>query len=97
MQVRILQMGGEQVNANVSLASRGMQTVSQSVFGGTQADIDPEAQYTQDHAMLEAYNRQLAAKNCKTFDIAAELKAGANAKSTPTPKSTGNSSQNKKP
>jgi len=97
MQVRILQMRGEQAHAKASLASRGMQTVSQSVFGGNPAAIDPEQQYTQDHAMLEAYNRQLAAKNCKTFDIAAEMKAPANAKSTPTPKSTGNSSQNKKP
>jgi len=47
--------------------------------------------------MLEAYNRQLAVKNCKTFDIAAELKADASARSTPTPKETENSTQNKKP
>ena len=97
MQVRILQMRGQQAHARSSLASRGLHTVSQSVFGGNPAAIDPQQQYTQDHAMLEAYNRQLATKKCKKFDIAAELKAPANAKSTPTPKNTANSSQNKKP
>lgn len=97
MQVRILQMRGDQARAKASLASRGMQSVSQSVFGGTLPATDPEEQYTQDHAMLEAYNRQLAAKNCKTFDIAAELKAPAKSKHTPAPKNTGNGSQNKKP
>jgi len=97
VQVRILQMRGEQAHAKTTLASRGMQSVSQSVFGGNAAVIDPEQRYTQDHAMLEAYNRQLAAKNCKTFDIAAELKAGTNATGTPTPQNTGNRLQNKKP
>ena len=97
MQVRILQMRGQEAAAKSSLASRGIHTVTQAIFGGTTVGNDPEEQYARDHAMLEAYNRQLATKKCKTFDIAAELKAPANAKSTPTPKNTANSSQNKKP
>jgi hypothetical protein len=97
MQVRILQMRGKDGHANISLASRGVRTVNQSVFGASAGDISPEAQYTQDHAMLEAYNRQLAVKNCKTFDIAAELKADAIARRTPAPKETENSKQIKKP
>jgi len=86
MQVRILQMRGQEARARSSLASRGIRSVNQSVFGETAGGIDPEQQYTRDHAMLEAYNRQLAAKNCKTFDIAAELRADANARGVPTPK-----------
>ena len=97
IQVRILQMRGKDGRVKSSLASRGLRTVNQSVFGAPTGNISPEAQYTRDHAMLEAYNRQLAVLNCKTFDIATELKADVSAKRTPTPKETENSSQNKKP
>jgi len=97
MQVRILQMRGMEGHASSSLAARSLHNVSQSVFGAKARASDPEEQYTQDHAMLEAYNRQLAAKKCKTINISAELKADASANSTPTSKGTTNNSQNKKP
>ena len=97
MQVRILQMRGKDGHAKISLASHGVGSVNQSVFGASAGPISPEVQYTQDHAILEAYNRQLAAKNCKAFDIATELKVDANTRTTPTPNEAKNSTLNKKP
>jgi len=73
MQVRILQIRDYDPRAKSSLASRGLQTVTTPIWGGTTAGLDPDGQYRKDRAMLEAYNRQLAAKKCKTFDLAAEL------------------------
>ena len=75
MQVRILQIRGGKSSGNATLASRGVQSVLQPVFGGTTAGGDPDGQYARDLAMLEAYNARLAEKKCKTFDLAAELKA----------------------
>ncbi len=97
VQVRILQMRGRKGRAKSSLASRGIHAVSQSVIGGTAESMDHEEQYTRDHAMLDAYNRQLAAKNCKTFDITAELKARASARGVPTPKDAENTARYNKP
>ncbi len=97
MQVRILQMRGMEGPASSSLAARSLHSVSQTVFGAKARAGDPEEQYTQDHAMLEAYNRQLAAKKCKSIDISAELKAVASTNSTPASKRATNNSQNKKP
>jgi hypothetical protein len=74
MQVRILQVRNYDPSTNGSMAARGVQSVATPVFGGTTVGIDPVGQHQRDLAMLEAYNRQLAAKNCNTFDLAAELK-----------------------
>ena len=56
------------------MAARGVQSVATPIFGGTTVGIDPDGQHQRDLAMLEAYNSQLARKNCKTFDLAAELR-----------------------
>lgn len=74
MQVRILQIRGYDSRKKASAAARGMQSVATPVFGGTTAGMDPDGQYRKDLAMLEAYNRRLAEKNCNTFDLATELK-----------------------
>ncbi len=50
-----------------------MQSLTTPIFGGTKEGVDPDGQYRKDRAMLEAYNRQLAVKQCKTFDLDAEL------------------------
>jgi hypothetical protein len=47
--------------------------VTTPIFGGTKEGLDPDGQYRKDRAMLEAFNRELANKKCKTFDIDAEL------------------------
>ena len=51
-------------------------TVAQSiapVFGGSSLGSDRDAVYARERAKLEAYNDELAARNCKTLDIEAEL------------------------
>jgi hypothetical protein len=75
MQVRILQIRDYDPSQKASLAARGVQSVATPIWGGTTAGIDPDGQYRKDLAMLEAYNSRLASKNCKTFDLAAELKS----------------------
>jgi hypothetical protein len=55
----------------------GVATSSQETFGtlfsGSARAADPVAEDARVHAKLRAYNAQLAAKNCKTVDIDAEL------------------------
>ncbi len=84
MQVRILQVRDYRERDKTTLVSRGMQVATSSVIGGTQEGVYLDSRYEKDRAMLEAYNRQLAAKNCKTFDLAAELKPQPVTR-TPTP------------
>ena len=74
MQVRIMQIRGYDTRAKASSLARAAQTVTTPIFGGTKEGMDPDGQYRKDRAMLEAYNRELAYKKCKTFDIEAELK-----------------------
>jgi hypothetical protein len=74
MQVRLLQVRDYEQSSKPTLAARGMQTVATPIWGGTTTGMDPDGQHRKDLAMLQAYNAQLAAKNCKTFDLDAELK-----------------------
>jgi hypothetical protein len=50
-----------------------MQTGSSAISGGSTRGADRQAEYARERARLEAYNRLLASKNCKTMDIDAEL------------------------
>lgn len=75
MQVRILQIRDYDPDRKATMAARSVQSVATPIFGGTTTGIDPDAQYQRDRAMLEAYNAQLAAKNCKTYDLDKELKS----------------------
>lgn len=85
MQIRILQMRGYDTNKKTSAAARSLQSLTTPIFGGTKEGVDPDGQYIKDRAMLEAYNRQLAIKQCKTFDLDAEL-AIKSTDETPTPR-----------
>jgi hypothetical protein len=85
MQIRILQMRGYDTNKKTSAVSRGLQSLTTPIFGGTKEGTDPDGQYRKDRAMLEAYNRQLAVKQCRTFDLDAEL-ATTSTNETPTPR-----------
>jgi len=75
IQIRILQMRGYDANKKASTAARNMQAVATPIFGGTREGLDPDGQHHKDLAMLEAYNQRLASKNCKTFNLQAELAA----------------------
>lgn len=74
MQVRILQIRDNAERKQTSAVSRLAQQVVTPIYGGTQRGADPDADYRRDLAMLQAYNRRLAANKCKTFDLDAELK-----------------------
>jgi len=85
MQIRILQMRGYDTNKKTSTVARSLQSLTTPIFGGTKEGVDPDGQYVKDRAMLEAYNRQLGVKQCKTFDLDAEL-AIKSTDVTPTPR-----------
>ena len=74
MKIRIIQIRDYNARANTSALSRNMQLAHSQVWGTT-VGINPDAEYTRDRAMLDAYNAQLATKGCKTLDLAAELKS----------------------
>jgi len=56
-----------------ALASSAQKTVA-PVLGGSTVGADRRAEYARERAKLDAYNRELTAKGCKTLDIDAELK-----------------------
>jgi hypothetical protein len=78
MQIRILQVRGYDSNKKATVAARGIQSLATPIFGGTKEGVDPDGQYRKDLAMLQAYNRQLGVKQCRTFDLDAELASTAN-------------------
>jgi hypothetical protein len=55
-----------------SLAESAHKTVPLIMQGST-AGADRQASLSRERAKLDAYNRQLAARNCKTLDVDAEL------------------------
>lgn len=77
MKLRIIQMRGTVDRKQTSEVGRTMQQVVTPVLGGTTRGADPTADAAGDRAKLEAFNRQLAAKKCKTLDIDAELRGEA--------------------
>jgi len=72
IQIRILELRTYSTTSQTSALSRDLQS-AQSVFGGSKTGIDPNGEHARDLAMIEAYNRQLSAKGCKSFDLAREL------------------------
>jgi hypothetical protein len=84
MQVRILDLRDYAVRSKSTLFSRGMQFAVTAILGGTDFGRTPDAQYARDVARLHAYNRLLVAKDCKSFDLAAELQPKP-VKETPEP------------
>jgi hypothetical protein len=51
----------------------GANGAASTVFGGSDRGLDRDLEYRRDRARVEAYNQHLAAQNCPTVDIAAEL------------------------
>ena len=71
--IRILQMRNNQIRSNSTLASRLSQQAFTPLYGGTQHGADPDSDYRRDLALVQAYNKQLAEKKCKVFDLTKEL------------------------
>ena len=84
MQLRILQIRDAEVRSGGSAIARTAQSATTPLFGGTMRGADPAADVARDRAVLEAMNRQLAAKNCAAFDLDAELQPRS-VRDTPTP------------
>lgn len=92
MQIRIMQIRDYDPSKKTSDLSRTMQTTVDPalsiMLGKTSAyTADPDKRYRNDRAMLEAYNRQAAAKKCKVYDLDAELKPGKAFHDTPVARS----------
>jgi hypothetical protein len=73
MQVRILQVRDYGARQKTSSTSRALQSATTTVLGGSKEGSDPDGEHKRSLAQLEAYNKQLAAKGCKTFNLAEEL------------------------
>ena len=56
-----------------SAVSSTIQSGSAALTGASGRGADRQAEYARERARLDAYNRLLASKNCKTVDIDAEL------------------------
>ena len=84
MKVRILQVRDYEDRGKATIVARTMQSAATPIFGGPSYGTNPEGDYRKDLAMLEAYNKRLAEKNCKTLDLKAELSAPVR-KTAPTP------------
>lgn len=81
MQIRILEArsyGGQSTSA----LARSLHAASASMTGGT-AGLDPKVRYAADRGKLEVYNRELAAKNCRSYDLPQAL-AGTDVPPVPT-------------
>jgi hypothetical protein len=73
MQIAIARLRDGHGRDAPSDTSTTLQTWLPWVFGGSSAGADRDADYARERAKLEAYNRHLASKNCRTVDIEAEL------------------------
>lgn len=90
MQIRILQLR-EMLQTNKSSSfSNGLRETAAPVTGlllgkTTAYSNDPVKRRNEDVAMLTAYNKQLAVKGCKTYNLDAELNAKPGSLDLPRP------------
>jgi hypothetical protein len=77
MKVRIANMRANVAQGSGTNTSRAIQSVATPVFGGTTRGLDPAADLAMDRAKLEAFNKRLAERKCKTLDLDAELRGEA--------------------
>jgi hypothetical protein len=73
MQITISRLRDSHIRAEPSAAAAGTQKMAAPILGGSAIGADRQAVYARERAKLDAYNRELAAKGCKTLDIEAEL------------------------
>jgi len=73
MQIILARLKDPAFRVEPSAVSSTIQSGSAAIAGGSARGADRQAEYARERARLEAYNRLLASKNCKTMDIDAEL------------------------
>jgi hypothetical protein len=74
--IKILQMREAQNRAPPSAVAALAQNAVRPVIGGATYGSNIEADLRRDRARLEAFNAQLARKDCPVFDLAKELRPG---------------------
>jgi hypothetical protein len=73
MQVRLLQVRDQREQTLTSSTAQALQSTIVPVLGGSPVGANPADDYKRDRAWLEAYNAQLAAKKCPTYNLDNEL------------------------
>jgi len=73
IEITIARLKDPLVRQEPSAMSSAAQKLSPLYGGGSSKGGDRQAIYARERAKLEAYNAELAAKGCRTFDIEAEL------------------------
>ena len=73
MQITIARLKDPGFRNEPSAVSSTIQSGSAALSGASGRGADRQAEYARERARLDAYNRLLASKNCKTVDIDAEL------------------------
>ncbi len=73
LQIRILELRSRLSDAQTSALSRSLNTVGSAAFGGTSFGLDPKSDRAHDVAQIKAFNDELVAKQCRSFDLAKAL------------------------
>lgn len=73
IQVRIMQIRDYGEHPGSSQLSRGLQSAFSKTVGTSAKGLDPDGTHSQDLKMITAYNQQLAAKGCKSYNLDQEL------------------------
>ncbi|MGE3064643.1 MAG: hypothetical protein AB7K67_03595 [Hyphomicrobiaceae bacterium] len=73
MQIMLAHLKDARTRRSPSALSVGAQQTLAPVVGGSVKASDRDATLVRERARIEAYNRALAAKKCRTFDVEAEL------------------------
>ncbi len=81
--IKILQMRADSGRAVASDMAKNAQTAVNKVKGGSTYALDNAVDYKRDRARLETLNGRLAEKNCRTFNLEAELAPGNTAQPAP--------------
>jgi hypothetical protein len=84
MQLRILMIRDQNERLNPSKTAQVTQKIMAPVFGGSSYGSNVADDAKRDRAWLEAYNAQLATKNCPTYNLDEELQPRS-VRDTPTP------------
>jgi hypothetical protein len=90
IQIRVRQIRAIRDEKPTSALSRGAQQAVAPFIAGSTHGIDPGGDNARNEAMVRAFNGQLAAKGCQTFDLAADLAQGATHTPRPLPKPNAN-------
>jgi hypothetical protein len=73
MQISISRLKDSYGREEPSALSSTAQSTFAPVLGGPKLGSDRQAVYARERAKLDAYNAELASRNCKTIDVDAEL------------------------